>query len=244
MLALLADLGVAAFTEYRVSRAYRASAALNSDPEVVIGGFPFARYALAGTYPTISIRAEGVPADEWNTVTHEATLREVELSPASLTGGDLDALLAEKADGRIIFSQTALGTTLGIPDLQLDPLPLRVFDAIGDAARVELANYRHVLISASFPELGVDEPVQVEAETTLRGGRLLVTPITFHRGPRGDMPVDVPVESQEQILRLLTMDLPATGMPLGLTPASVVPQGGRLLVEGATHDATVTLTAG
>lgn len=243
MLALLADLGVAAFTEYRISRAYRASAALNSDPEVVIGGFPFTRYALAGTYPTISIRAEGVSADEWNTVTHEATLREAELSPASLTG-DLDALLAEKLDGRIIYNQTALGTTLGIPDLQLDPLPLRVLDAFGDAERAEFANYRQVLISASFPELGVEEPVQVEAETTLRDGRLLITPITFHRGPKGDRPVEVPAESQEQILRLLTMDLPATGMPLGLTPAYVTLQGGRLLIEGAARDATVTLTTG
>lgn len=251
VLALLADLGAGALTEYRLSRAYRAHAGLDADPSVAISGFPFLRYALTGTYPTVEIRAEGVEAAPLamqpgapNRVGTEATLRTVELTPAQLFSGSVDSLLAQKVDGRIAYGQTALGRAAGIPDLQVDPLPPRVVDAFGTATPQELSRYRRVLLSASFPEIGIEDPVQVEAETSLRGGRLRIDPVMFHRGADGTTPVEVPEESQQKVLRLLTMDLPVDTMPFGLAPTYVTPQNGRLLVEGTARELDVLLGAG
>lgn len=258
VLALLADLGAGAMTEHRVSRSYRAHAGLAADPSVAIGGFPFLRHAATGTYESMDIRADGIDAaplaparggevDPPNRVGTEATLRKVTLTPDALLSRTVDALAAKRVDGRLLYSQTSLGRATGIPDLQINPLPQRVVDAFGTAAYAEMTRYRRVLLSASFPDLGVDSPVTVEADTALRGDRLHITPVAFHRGPDGtsptDLPPGLPAESQEAILRYLTMDLPVDAMPLGVTPTFVTPQNGRLLVEGSVRNALVPLTA-
>ncbi|MFT4043729.1 MAG: LmeA family phospholipid-binding protein [Gordonia sp. (in: high G+C Gram-positive bacteria)] len=58
--AVLADTAAAITGEYRLSRALLAAPRVSFDPEVTIGGFPYAAHAAGGTFPGAVITARGV----------------------------------------------------------------------------------------------------------------------------------------------------------------------------------------
>jgi hypothetical protein len=241
LLAVLADIGAAAFTEYRLSRAIRAYAHLGADPEVAIRGLSFLAQAQRGTYDHIDVRADGVSTDYAGNVTLEATMRGVALEPSSLVSTETDSIAAEELDGRLIIHQTGLGRQFNLPDLEILPLPLRVFDAFGTADRVEMERYRRILLTATLADLGLEDPVSVEARAELAGSTLSITPITFYRGRDGKTPVTVPEELREQALRSFAMTLTVGDVPFGLQPATLMSQGGRLIIESTGKDVHLTM---
>ncbi|WP_041450843.1 LmeA family phospholipid-binding protein [Hoyosella subflava] len=238
---VLAELGTAAYTEHRISRALRASAELSADPDVVIHGFPFLLQAARGEFHGIEIRADRVDTDIAGRVTIEANLEDVTLEPEAWYVRRTDALHARELEGRIVMHQIELGEFFDIPDLRITPLPTGVIDAFGTATPTTIARFRPVLLTASFPDLGISDEVNVEARLRLAGTQLHVDPLRYYTGRDGSWENPVPEELHDEVLRSFSITIDVQEVPFGLAPAVAFPQGGRLVVEGSGENVSLEL---
>ncbi|MCW4356078.1 LmeA family phospholipid-binding protein [Hoyosella sp. YIM 151337] len=238
---VLAELGTAAYTEHRISRALRASADLNADPDVVVRGFPFLVQAARGEFVGVDIRADRVDTDIAGRVTIEAGLDDVTLEPAAWYKRRTDAMHARILEGRIVMHQTELGEFYDIPDLRITPLPTGIIDAFGTATPVTIARFRPVLLTATFPQHGITEEVNVEARLRLSGRQLNVEPMRYYPGRDGSWKNPVPEELRDEILRSFSITIDVQEVPFGLPPAVAYAQGGRLVVEGEGRNVSLEL---
>lgn len=246
---VLAELGTAAYTEHRISKALRASADLHADPDVIIRGFPVLYQITQGEYAGVDIRADRVDTDIAGRVTIEAGLDDVTLEPRPWYKRRTDVMHAEKLEGRIVMHQTELGEFYGIPDLRITPLPTGIIDAFGTAERTDIDRFRPLVLTASFPAHGIDDPVNVEARIRLSGRQLHIEPIGYYTrrerpAPETDATTvanPVPPELREEVLRLFSITIDIQEVPFGLAPAVAYPQGGRIIVEGEGRNVSLEL---
>ncbi|BAW10147.1 conserved hypothetical protein [Nocardia seriolae] len=121
-LAVLLDFGVAAYSEYRVSRLLRTGSNLSADPAITFHEslrHPFALQALDGEYVGMDMRARAMRPDIPGQVTVEADLQGVRLSMRNLIDGHVGKVPVDEVRGRVRFEPTELGRLFQIPDLQV-----------------------------------------------------------------------------------------------------------------------------
>ncbi|GGC73427.1 DUF2993 domain-containing protein [Hoyosella rhizosphaerae] len=241
VVAIVAELGVAAYTEHRISRTLRESAELEADPHVILRGFPVLPDIISGKYSKIDIQAQRVSTDYAGRVSLEAALVGAEITPSAWYQRRITALHADELTGRVIMNQTELGQTFNIPDLRLSFFPPGIIDAFGTATQDELNLHRPVMMTATVPESTTNEPVTVEARLYLDGHELEVRPLRYYNGPERDREIPIPEELQDEVLRSFGMTITIPDVPFGLTPAVAYPQGGRIVVESTVANVTLDL---
>ncbi|QLY31610.1 LmeA family phospholipid-binding protein [Nocardia huaxiensis] len=121
-LAVVLDFGVAAYSEYRVSRLLRQGSGLGSDPEVTFREsilHPFVSQALDGEFENVKIRTRTPRTDVQGSIYSEADLRGVRLPMRDLVDGVANRVPVDEVNATMRFESVDLGRLFKIPDLQV-----------------------------------------------------------------------------------------------------------------------------
>ncbi|MGU3432290.1 LmeA family phospholipid-binding protein [Actinomycetes bacterium M1A6_2h] len=240
-IALVADFGTAAYSEYRVSRALRDGGDLTADPEVTIHGFPFLTQAARGDYSRVEIRAQDVPTDYVNKTTIEATLRGVHIPASDLVDGSVRTVPVDRLDGRVRIEATDLGQFLGIPDLQVSAPPADKSDGTGGSGGSGKTTTGAVVLSGTVSVGPLNTAVSVTAELQLDGDKVNIVASDFYFGPEGEADFTIPDILKPTVLGLFTKTIDRQQLPFGITPTSVYAEGGEIVIEGTGTDLTIDL---
>ncbi|GAB0101868.1 hypothetical protein JMUB6875_08340 [Nocardia sp. JMUB6875] len=155
-LAVLLDFGVAAYSEYRVSRLLRTGSDLSADPEITIHesiGDPFVLQALDGKYNSFDIRARAMRPDIPGQITVESNLRGVHLSMRDLIDGNVGKVPVDEVQGDVRIEPTELGRIFQIPDLEVLGPSLDTDNADGsdDSVATAVATRASVVLFGTVP---------------------------------------------------------------------------------------------
>lgn len=117
------DFAGAAFAEHTVSQKAREQLALDNDPEVGIGGFPFLTQAISGEYGHITVEAKSIPVqDVLQDVDVKAELYDVDAPLSDLTQGNVNNITIGRAEGAITLKASDINRISpldNIRDLQI-----------------------------------------------------------------------------------------------------------------------------
>lgn len=240
-LALSADFGTAAYSEYRVSRALRDGGDLVSDPQVTIHGFPFLTQAADGRYGRVEIRAQDVPTDYVEKTTIEATLRGVRIPASDLLDGSVRTVPMDQLDARVRIDATDLGRFLEIPDLQVSTPPADRSDGTGGSGGSGETTAGAVVLTGTVPVGPLDTAVSVTAELRLDGGTVSIVASDLYFGPEGQADFTIPDFLKPAVLGLFTRTIDEQQLPFGILPTSVYAEGGQIVIEGSAEDVTIEL---
>ncbi|MBL1077606.1 DUF2993 domain-containing protein [Nocardia sp. 2] len=133
-LAVVLDFGVAAYSEYRVSRLLRTGSDLKADPEVTFHESvlsPFVSQAADGEYEKVKIRARAVQADIPGDITIEADLYGVRLPVGDLVDGAVNSVPVDEVQATMRIEPVEMGQLFKIPDLQVLGPPADKSDGSG-----------------------------------------------------------------------------------------------------------------
>ena len=241
-LAVLIDFGAAAYAEYRVSRAIRSGAGLNSDPEVTIHGFPFLDHAVDGKYDSVDLSAHGVnvdlsPRDAGTAfvgqTTIEATLTGVSVPVGDLIDGNVHTVPVDRVDGRIRIDATELGQAFGIPDLEVSSAPAE------KSQRPELWTSDDIVLTGTVPVGIAADPVKVSvtAQMTLAHDELRITATDFYFGP--GLEFTVSELDKPAVLGLFDRSIDTRSLPFGVLPTRVSVQNSAIVIEGTGENVTI-----
>ncbi|MEU6581970.1 LmeA family phospholipid-binding protein [Nocardia sp. NPDC046763] len=153
-LAVLLDFGVAAYSEYRVSRLLRTGSDLSADPEITIHESlrnPFVAQALDGQYGNIDVRARAMRPDIPGRITVEANLAGVHLSMRNLIDGNVGQVPVDEVQARMRIEPTELGRLFKIPDLQVFGPPTDKSDGAGGSGSVPTTNGGIIILEGTVP---------------------------------------------------------------------------------------------
>ncbi|MEU4158228.1 DUF2993 domain-containing protein [Actinoplanes sp. NPDC026670] len=222
--AVIADRVTASAAAGRLTERLRCAAGLSSGPSVSFGGFPFLSQLALGTFDSIRIAADDVPAGRFR-VGVEATATGVRLPDGGAVRAD--SLKATITIGYDLL-RTAVATDGSTPA------------AAGLLDRVTADDSGHLLFSATRTLFGQEIPVTVMATPEISGGELTVQPVEVEVPSIGLRLPATRFAGQKQ--------LPSAGLPelpagLSWTGVTATPDGLRLSVEG-TGLTTDTLAAG
>lgn len=252
VLALVVDFGAATFTEYRVSRAIRHGANLGDDPAVTVAGFPFLTQVSDGKLDAVTVRARNVPSEVVGQLVIETRFEGVHLPNSSWVIDTNAPMEADRAEGKMIIGQTALGQMLGVPDLEMSAPPSNKSDGTGGSGGVGLISYgpaisaNAVLLTGTI-QVGEDEKgpvlqeVSVLARLLLEGDKVHVIPVEVYH------PHPIPPTSDEIVPTLdiagpqFTATINANDLPFDITPTRVRASGSELIIEGSDDDVTLRL---
>ncbi|MBM7413565.1 MULTISPECIES: LmeA family phospholipid-binding protein [Nocardiaceae] len=240
-LALAADFGTAAYSEYRVSRALRDGGDLVSDPQVTIHGFPFLTQAADGRYGRVEIRAQDVPTDYVEKTTIEATLRGVRIPASDLLDGSVRTVPMDQLDARVRIDATDLGRFLEIPDLQVSTPPADRSDGTGGSGGSGETTAGAVVLTGTVPVGPLNTAVSVTAELRLDGGTVSIVASDLYFGPEGQADFTIPDFLKPAVLGLFTRTIDEQQLPFGISPTSVYAEGGQIVIEGSAEDVTIEL---
>ncbi|MGV9665483.1 LmeA family phospholipid-binding protein [Nocardia niigatensis] len=270
-LAVLLDFGVAAYSEYRVSRLLRTASDLSADPEITIHEslrHPFVAQALDGQYGNIDIRARAMRPDIPGRITVEANLKGVHLSMPNLIDGKVGQVPVDEVQARMRIEPTELGRLFKIPDLQVFGPPTDKSDASGGTGSTGKTNGGTIILEGTVP-IGTDadlsavtdtrgdngekitkKKVHVLADLRLDGDQIRIT-ATAISGRDLQSDTDSVLPDQERIviseqdrpiiLARFTHTIDTRNMPFGIAPTRVEASGGQIVVEGDGRNATVDL---
>lgn len=240
-LALVIDFGVAAYSEYRVSRAIREGGDLTSDPQVTIHGFPFLTQAAEGKYQNVEVRAQDVPNDYVGSTTIEANLRGVSIPLSDLADGSVQTVPVDKLDGRVRIEATDLGRFLGIVDLQVSAPPADKSDGTGGSGGSGKTTNGGVVLTGTVPVGPVETEVSVQADLILDGDRVSIVATDFYFGPEGSADFTIPDFAKSAVLGLFTKTIDRQTLPFGVLPTDVYAEGSQIVIEGSAENVTIDL---
>lgn len=253
-LVVIADFGVAAWTEYRVSRTLREGVDLSADPEVTIHGFPFVAQAVDGRFETVEIRASAMRPDIPGEIALEATLTGVRLPLGDLGDGRVRNVPVERVDGRMRIEPTELGRLFGIPDLQVHSRPADRSDGSGGSGGSGMTTAGALVLTGTLPEYaggrtgtpfgdGEAEKVSVQADLLLDGDQVRIVATDMYRGALTDPAprAEVPEAERPGVLERFTRTIDTKELPFGVRPTEVVALGGQIVVEGRGENVTIDL---
>ena len=232
-LVVVVDFGAAAYSEYRVSRALREGAALDSDPQVTITGFPFLTQAAAGQYRHIEIRTQGVPSAALGDVAIEADLHGVHVPAADLINARVSTIPVDHLDGRVKIEATALGAYLGIPDLQVSPPP-----AADDS---DPATGSGIVLTGTVPVGPLRVTVSVTADLVLDGDTVRIVATDLYFGPQGRADFSVPAAFKPAVLSLFSKQIDVRELPFGIRPTKVYAEGAQVAIEGSGDNVVIAV---
>ncbi len=240
-LAVLADFGAAAWSEYRVSRALREGGVLESDPAVTIHGFPFLLQARDGHYENVEIVADNVHTDLLGDITVEANLIGAHAEAGELLDGSIRSVPVDLLYGRVMLDATELGQLYGIPDLQVSAPPASKSDGTGGSGGSGPTTAGGVVLTGTVPVGPVEATVSVQADLVLDGDRVHVVASDLYFGPEGRADFSVPDVLKPAVLGLFTTTIEPQNLPFGVRPTFVEARGSRIVIEGEARDVVIDL---
>ncbi|AYF73343.1 DUF2993 domain-containing protein [Nocardia yunnanensis] len=267
-LAVLLDFGVAAYSEYRVSRLLRTGSDLSADPEITFHesiGHPFVIQAIDGAYGSVDVRARALRPDIPGQITVEANLRGVHLSMRNLIDGNVSRVPVDEVHAGLRIEPAELGRIFKIPGLQVFGPPADKSDGSGGSGGTGVTTTGAIILegtvpvtpdadAATFPDPVADggqkvttKPVHVLADLRLEGNQVRVTATAIAgRDLQGDTATEIetpviPEQDRAAVLARFTRTIDIKNMPFGITPTKVQAIGGQIVVEGTQRNATVDL---
>lgn len=268
-LAVLLDFGVAAYSEYRVSRLLRTGSELSADPEITFHesiGHPFVVQALDGVYSSVDVRARVLRPDIPGQITVEANLRGTHVSMRNLIDGNVGRVPVDEVLSRVRIEPAELGRMFNIQGLQVFGPPTDKSDGSGGSGGTGVTTTGAVILEGfvpvtpdADPALSVQIPdprgdggekittkkVHVLAELKLEGNQVQVTATAISgRDLQGDAdtePTIIPEQDRAAVLARFTHTIDIKNMPFGIMPTKVEAIGGQIVVEGTARNVTVDL---
>jgi len=237
------DYGTSIYAEYRLSTNVRKAANLSSDPFVAILAFPFIPEALRRHYNELEIKAHAIDHAVTGQATLEATMHSIDLTYASWLIRPDAKLPVGKLESRIIIDSTHLGRYLGISDLMVEAPPAETNDATGGTTESGISGSRGLVFSGTPTSASFDHRVSVSVDLSIAPedqATLVVTPTGILTGPN-TADQTVPDVNRDAVLRAFGTRLPNQRLPFGVAPQTVGARGSDVIIEGITHDVTVTL---
>ncbi|MVU79222.1 DUF2993 domain-containing protein [Nocardia sp. ET3-3] len=153
-LAVLLDFGVAAYSEYRVSRMLRAGSELSADPAVSFHEsprHPFVLQALDGEFTFMEIRGRAVRPDIPGQITVEADLNGMHLPMGDLVDGNVGKVPVDEVQGRMRIEPAELGRMFQIPDLEVFGPEMDNSDESSDAGTATATTVGSVILYGTVP---------------------------------------------------------------------------------------------
>ncbi|WP_433681228.1 LmeA family phospholipid-binding protein [Nocardia sp. CA-119907] len=249
-LAVVIDFGVAAYSEYRVSRALRVGADLSADPDVIIHGFPFLTQAFDGRYQSVEIRAHVMRPDIPGEISVGAMLTGAHLSVGDLTDGNVRAVPVDRVEGSMRLEPTELGRLFKIPDLQVHSAPGDKSDGTGGSGGSGMTTGGQLLLAGTMPGKTPSKPgaplsgdnVSVTADLRVDGDQIKIIATSIYHGT-GDVTTTAVVTDTERpkILEQFTRTIDTNELPFGLRPTKVYATGGQIVIEGKAENVTIDL---
>lgn len=250
--AVIADFGVAAYSEYRVSRALRDGADLGADPAVTIQGFPFVAQAVDGRYQSVLIRADVVRPDIPGEISIDATLTGVRIGLRDLVDGNLRRVPVERVEGAMRIQPTELGKLFNIPDLQVHSRPADKSDGTGGSGGSGVTTEGALVLTGTLPGTGarqgtaggpVGDKVAVQADLLLDGDKVQIVATGFHRSSDTDLTTTavIPEADRPTVLARFSRTIDTKDLPFGVLPTRVYALGGQIVVEGKGDNVTIDL---
>lgn len=247
-LAVVTDFSVAAYSEYRVSRALRQGADLAAEPSVAISGVSFLAQSVNGRYDDVVIRASGKRPDIRGEFEMEATLTGMRIPLRDLVDGSLRNVPVERVDSSMRIGPTELGQLFGIPDLQVKGPPADKSDGTGGTGGTGMTATDGVLcLTGTLPEFPDvrfgGENVAVRAELVLDGTQVRVTATGSCKDTNtSTIPVAMlPEADRPAVLARFTRTIDIKELPFGVQPAKVRADGGWIVVQGTGVNVTIDL---
>ncbi|MFE4459687.1 LmeA family phospholipid-binding protein [Nocardia tengchongensis] len=270
-LVVLLDFGVAAYSEYRVSRLLRTGSDLSADPEITFHEslrHPFVAQALDGQYSNMDIRARAMRPDIPGKIIVEANLKGVQLPMRQLIDGEVAQVPVDEVQARMRIEPNELGRLFKIPDLQVFGPPTDKSDDSGNAAGTGPKTTGIIILEGTVPlgpnadAVAVTDPrsdtaqkvtkkkVHVIAELRLEGSEVRITAMSIAgRDLQADSDSVLPeqdrtvISEQDKpaILARFTHTIDTRNMPFGIAPTSVEAIAGQIVVEGTGRAVTVDL---
>ncbi|MFE6863048.1 LmeA family phospholipid-binding protein [Nocardia sp. NPDC057668] len=260
-LAVVLDFGMAAYSEYRVSRLLREGSDLGADPEVTFHGFPFVLQAMNGEFQNVDIRARAVRPDIPGEIRVEANLRGVHLPFGDLTDGNVSKVPVDLVEARMRVEPNELGRLFKIPDLQVFGPPADKSDGLGGSGGSGMTNDGVIILTGTLPldsapespgPLTVStrskEAVSVLATLRLVGDQIQITATDIYRGTENTVlsgadtsPRVISEADKPRVLAMFTRTIDTRDLPFGIVPTKVEAIGGQIVVEGKGDDVTVDL---
>lgn len=237
------DYGASIYAEYRLSTAVRKAANLGSDPFVAILAFPFIPQAMSHHYNELEIKAGAVDHATVGRATLEATMHSIGLTDASWLIRPDAKLPVGELESRIIIDSVHLGRYLGITDLMVETPPQESNDATGGTTESGISGSKGLVFSGTPKSAAFDHRVSISVDLSIATddpATLVITPTGVLTGPDTADQV-VPDDKREAVLKAFTSRVPNQRLPFGVAPNTVGARGSDVIIEGITHDVTVTL---
>jgi hypothetical protein len=241
-LVVLADSLLAAYSEYRFSRAVRGASGLASDPSVTIDGFPFLWHSERGEYDQITIRATDVPLGEGRYADMEATLDNVSAAKPGLAILGADKLHVGSAKAKAQLDARNLGRYLGIPDLRISSTNARtqeMWSRFPPLPRT-LITSNVVLTGTVHLGDGFNSRVAVKTMLLLQDHVVRIVPVSPYTGLEVPDAVPIPPGTESDVMRLFMINLPELRLPFNITPEVTRVVGSKLVIEGDAEGMDVT----
>ena len=241
--ALGIDFGTAIFAEYHLARTVRTAANLNSDPSVVILGFPFIPQAANRHYKEIEIKATGVDHAVVGKASLEATMHSIDLADASWLIGPDATLPIGKLESRIIIDSTHLGRFMGVPDLLVEAPSRETNDATGGTTESGISSNRGLVFTGTPKKAGYDKKVSIAVDLSIAGPdqTTLIFTATGVLTGAGTADQEIPADQLPAVLAAFSNSLPGQKLPFGVRPTSEGARGSDVIIEGITKGVTIPL---
>ncbi|MEU7138926.1 DUF2993 domain-containing protein [Nocardia sp. NPDC046473] len=249
-LAVVIDFSVAAYSEYRVSRALRQGADLPADPSVAIRGVSFLGQAVGGRYDDVWIRASGNFPHTPGEYEFEANLTGVRIPLHDLVDGSLRNVPAEQVASSLRIGPTELGRLFSIPDLQVRGPQQDKSDGTGGSGGSGMTSTgdEPLCLLGSLPELPATQygssKVFVQADLSVDGDQVKVVATGFCAQPGNEktIPEDaIPEAIRPAVLARFTRTIDIKELPFGVHPTKVRADGGWIVAEGKGVNVTIDL---
>jgi len=237
------DFGTSIYAEYRLSSNVRKAANLASDPFVAILAFPFIPEAMSRHYNSLEIKAHDIDHAMTGRGTLEATMHSIDLTYASWLIRPDAKLPVGKLESRIIVDSTHLGRYMGISDLMVEAPPAETNNATGGTTESGISGSHGLVFSGTPMSSNFSRRVSVSVDLSISPddqATLVFTPTGILTGPN-TADQTVPDDKRDAVLRAFSARLPNQRLPFGVAPQTVGARGSDVIIEGITHDVTVTL---
>lgn len=249
-LAVVIDFSVAAYSEYRVSRALRQGADLPADPAVAIRGVSFLTQAVGGRYDDVWIKASGNLPHTPGEYEFEANLTGVRIPLHDLVDGSLRSVPAEEVASSLRIGPTELGRLFTIPDLQVRGPQQDKSDGTGGSGGSGMTSTgdEPLCLLGSLPELPTTQygssKVFVQADLSLDGDQVKVVATGFCGAAGNEKTVPetaIPEAIRPAVLARFTRTIDIKELPFGVHPTKVRADGGWIVAEGKGVNVTIDL---
>lgn len=248
--ATVTDFSVAAYAEYRYSRALRAASDLDFDPEVTITGFPFIPQALGDDYEQIGITARGTDLGNGRRGDLRSKLTGVHRLGGNWLVGEDTRLRVDEASGSLKIDSVNLGRFLGIEDLTVTtPAPEDKAGGGGPGDGI-LSSDSGIVLTGTVNLSGSSnsghndarkrEKVSVSADLSIRGGALRIDATRLYTGSADHVESDIPDSQVPAVLAQFSQTLPVLPLPWSLPATSAASQGSDVVIDAEPKSLVVT----